>query len=192
MATEALIPRAIHAVPLVLDAVFRPNFNDDLVNQNPILSQSKLLAGSILSETQVLLGWLIDTRQLKLFITKEKTKRILIFFDHMEKDDQMEKEDLKLWMTIVDVITEGNMGRSTNSILPTMASILCISDACEHGIGGLIIINGIGFTWRFIIPDEWMHYFSINILEFVLVHHNVSSMYAHSSQAKDCYQSETA
>ena len=192
MATEALIPRAINAVPLVLDAVFRPNFNDDLVNQNPILSQSKLLAGSILSETQVLLGWLIDTRQLKLFITKEKTKRILIFFDHMEKDDQMEKEDLKLWMTIVDVITEGNMGRSTNSILPTMASILCISDACEHGIGGLIIINGIGFTWRFIIPDEWMHYFSINILEFVLVHHNVSSMYAHSSQAKDWYQSETA
>ena len=59
----------------------------------------------------------------------------------------MEKEDLKLWMTIVDVITEGNMGRSTNSILPTMASILCISDACEHGVGGLIIVNGIGFAW---------------------------------------------
>ena len=58
------------------------------------------------------------------------------------------------------------MGRSTNSILPTMASILCISDACEDGVGGLIIVNGIGFAWRFIIPDEWMHYFSINFLEF--------------------------
>ena len=70
----------------------------------------------------------------------------------------MELEDLILWMTIVDVIMEGNIGRSTNSILPTMASILCISDACEHGIGGLIIVNGIGFAWRFIIPDEWMHF----------------------------------
>ena len=42
------------------------------------MSQSKLLAEGILSETQVILGWLIDTRQLKLFITKEKAKRILI------------------------------------------------------------------------------------------------------------------
>ena len=213
-----MIPRAIHAVPLVLDAVFRPNFDDELVNRNPILSQSKLLAEGILSEIQVILGWLIDTRQLKIFITKEKAKRILIELkelikcaeDHAKIDkkllesivgklqdisfiipegkfflnqlryrlrvmkrkgdfrffDKMELEDLRLWMTIVDVITEGNMGRSTNSILPTMASILCISDACEHGVGGLIIVNGIGFAWRFIIPDEWMHYFSINFLEF--------------------------
>ena len=218
LAVEGLIPRAIHAVPLVLDAVFRPNFDDELVNRNPILSQSKLLAEGILSEIQVILGWLIDTRQLKIFITKEKAKRILIELKELIKCavnrtkinrkllesivgklqdisfiipegkfflnrlryrlrvmkrkgdfrffDQMELEDLKLWMTIVDVITEGNMGRSTNSILPTMASILCISDACEHGVGGLIIVNGIGFAWRFIIPDEWMHYFSINFLEF--------------------------
>ena len=218
LAQEGLILRAIHAVPLVLDAVFRPNFDDELVNRNPILSQVKLLAEGILSETQIILGWLIDTRQLKLFITKEKAKRILIelkdlikcaknrtkfkktllesvvgklqdisfiipegkFFLNrlryrlkvMERKgnfrffDEMELEDLILWMTIVDVITEGNIGRSTNSILPTMASILCISDACEHGIGGLIIVNGIGFAWRFIIPDEWMHYFSINFLEF--------------------------
>jgi hypothetical protein len=218
LAQEGLILRAIHAVPLVLDAVFRPNFDDELVNRNPILSQVKLLAEGILSETQIILGWLIDTRQLKLFIAKEKAKRILIelkdlikcgenrskfkknllesvigklqdisfiipegkFFLNrlryrlkvMERKgdfrffDEMELEDLRLWMTIVDVITEGNIGRSTNSILPTMASILCISDACEHGIGGLIIVNGIGFAWRFIIPDEWMHYFSINFLEF--------------------------
>ena len=42
------------------------------------MSQVKLLAEVILSETQVILVWLIDTRQLKLFITKEKAKRILI------------------------------------------------------------------------------------------------------------------
>ena len=37
-----------------------------------------------------------------------------------------------------------------------MALMLFISDACEHAVGGLIIVNGIGFTWQFIIPDEWM------------------------------------
>ena len=218
LAVEGLIPRAIHAVPLVLDSVFRPNFDDELVNRNPILSQTKLIAEGVLSETQVILGWLIDTRQLKVFITREKSRRILIELKELIKCaenctrinrdnlysmigklqdisfiipegkfflnrlryrlkvserkgrflyfDDMEKEDLKLWMTIVDIITVGNMGRSTNSILPTQASILCISDACEHGVGGLIIVNGIGFAWRFIIPDEWMHFFTINFLEF--------------------------
>ena len=183
LAVEGLIPRAIHAVPLVLDAVFRPNFDDKLVNWNPILSQSKLLAEGILSETQVILGWLIDTRQLKLFMTKEKAKRILIELKELIKCaenctiikrkllesivgklqdisfiipkgkfflnrlwyrlkvmnrkgdfrffDQMEKEDLKLWMTIVYVITEGNMGRSTNSILQFYASATLVNMALE-------------------------------------------------------------
>jgi len=76
--TEELIPRAIHAVPLVLDSVFRPNFEDELVNRNPILSQAILLAEGVLSETQVISGWLIDTRQLEIFITKETSRRILI------------------------------------------------------------------------------------------------------------------
>ena len=78
LATEELIPRAIHAVPLVLDSVFRPNFEDELVNRNPILSQAILLAEGVLSETQVISGWLIDTRQLEIFITKETSRRILI------------------------------------------------------------------------------------------------------------------
>ena len=51
----------------------------------------------------------------------------------------------------------------TRFYLPT--SILCNNDACEHGVGGLVIVNGIGFAWRFIIPDEWMHFFSINFLD---------------------------
>ncbi len=218
LANESLIMRAIHAVPLILDAVFRPNFENELVARNPILSQEKLLAEGILSETQVILGWLIDTRQLKLFITSQKSRRILIGLKNLIKYatdklpinrkslesmigklqdvafiipegkfflnrfryrlkvlprkgqfrffDKMEQEDLKLWMSIVDSITEGNVGRSTNSILPTHASILCISDACEHGVGGLIIVNGVGFAWRFTIPEKWMNYFSINFLEF--------------------------
>lgn len=218
LANESLILRAIHAVPLVLDSVFRPNFDNELVKRNPILSQEKLLAEGILSEVQVILGWLINTRKLKLFITSQKSRRILIglknLIKYAEKQlpvnrkglesmigqlqdiafiipegkfflnrlryrlkvlkwrnncrffDKMEKMDLVLWMSIVNSITEGNVGRSFNSILKTHASILCISDACEHGVGGLIIVNGVGFAWRFIIPEKWMHYFSINFLEF--------------------------
>ena len=54
LANESLIMRAIHAVPLVLDSVFRPNFENELVKRNAILSQEKLLAEGVLSEIQVI------------------------------------------------------------------------------------------------------------------------------------------
>ncbi len=219
LALPDLILRAIHAVPLVLDAVFRPNFVREFLNRNPILSQKKLWEEGILAERQVILGWLIDTRLMKLFITTQKAKRLLIDIKNMlvignaktvvprkalesligkltdisyiipegrfflnrlryrhkviprgrtfNRFDNMEIKDLNLWMTIVHNLTDGNIGRSTNAILETIACILVISDACEHGLGGLIIINGIAFAWRFELPMDLVGIFSINLLEFI-------------------------
>ena len=84
--------------------------------------------------------------------------------------DSMEKDDLKLWMTIVHNLSEGNIGRSTNSLLKTIALILTISDASQHGLGGLIIINGIAFAWRFELPHYLLGIFSINLLEFIVTY----------------------
>ena len=42
LATPALILREIHAVLLVLNAIFCPNFVTEILNRNPILSQNKL------------------------------------------------------------------------------------------------------------------------------------------------------
>ena len=81
--------------------------------------------------------------------------------------DSMENDDLKLWMTIVHNLSDGNIGRSTNSLLKKIASILTISDVSQHGLGGLIIINGIAFEWRFELPHYLLGIFSINLLEFI-------------------------
>ena len=73
-----LIYLAIHAIPLILDSIFRPNIPGEPMSRNPILSQKKLKGEGILSEQQVILGWLINTRMLKLVITKDKARQILI------------------------------------------------------------------------------------------------------------------
>ena len=80
----------------------------------------------------------------------------------------MEKEDLKLWMTIVHNLSDGNIGCSTNSLQKTIASILTTtSDTSQHGLGGLIIINRIAFVWRFELLHYLLGIFLINLLEFI-------------------------
>ena len=69
---------------------------------------------------------------------------------------------------MVDNLTDGGICRSTNAILDTMAAILVISDACLHGMGGFIIINGIAFAWRFSLPPNLMGISPLNLLEFIL------------------------
>ena len=81
--------------------------------------------------------------------------------------DSMEKDDLKLWITIIHNHLDGNIGRSTNPLLKTIASILTIRDASQHGLEGLIIINRIPFVWRFELPHYLLGIFSINLLEFI-------------------------
>ena len=76
--SNCLIKKSIYAVPLVLDVIFRQNFIQNYLDSNPILSQTKLWAEGILSYKQIILGWLMDTRSIKLIITKDKVKQILI------------------------------------------------------------------------------------------------------------------
>ena len=80
-----LIYRAIHAIPLILDSIFRPNLPGEPMSRNPILSQKRLKEEGILSGQQVILGWLINTRMLKLFVTKDKACQILIELKDMVK-----------------------------------------------------------------------------------------------------------
>ena len=76
-------------------------------------------------------------------------------------------EDLRLWIVRLESLKEGNIGRSFNHILRTIPEILCISDACETGMGGYFIIGNHTFAWRFKLPQELRGIFSINLLEFL-------------------------
>ena len=219
LALPHLIQKAIHAIPLVLDAIFRPNTDEEQHQRNPILNEKKTLAEGILSDCREILGWIINTQNLKVYIPAGKAemiKRELITllrmainripvdkqllasvigkltsvsficpegkfflnrlryrlkvaprFKGFQFFDRMETEDLDFWIKIITDLSEGHTGRSTNSILHTVPFILTISDACLHGLGGLITVNGIAFAWRFTIPDEWVGILHSNLLEFI-------------------------
>ena len=222
LVTPTLIWRVIYTVPLILDAIFCPNFITEVLNQNPILSQKKLWEEGILAERQIILGWLIDTRRMKLFLTKQKAMQLLIEIKNMvviakaktvvprkalesligkltdisyiipegrfflkiiprgqtfNRFDGMELKDLSLWLSIVQNLTDGNIGRSTNAILETIACVLIINDTYEHGLGGLIIINSIMFPWHFKIPAELNGIFLINLHKFIASYWRIRQVY---------------
>jgi hypothetical protein len=73
------IPARIkHAVPLILDTLFRPARPEECGNRDPIINMTKHQAEGRLEESKVILGWLINTRRLTVLLTKEKAADWLI------------------------------------------------------------------------------------------------------------------
>ena len=64
--------RATHAVPLALDVLFRPLDKSDPTPRDEVRSLKKHQVEGHLSERQVVLGWLIDTRLHRVFLEPEK------------------------------------------------------------------------------------------------------------------------
>jgi hypothetical protein len=79
----------------------------------------------------------------------------------------MEGRDIAFWIDATKTLSEGNVGRSFNSILNTLPSILAFSDACEIGLGGFFLIGENAFAWRFELPDDLHGVFTLNLLEFI-------------------------
>ena len=72
---EGDIPlRLAHSVPLVLYSIFRPTNEADADPRNPIINFTKHAAEGKLEERKVVLGWLIDSRRFRVFLTPEKSK----------------------------------------------------------------------------------------------------------------------
>jgi hypothetical protein len=70
--------RLKHSVPLALEAFFRPIDSRDATPRKEIISITKHLAEGTLSERKVVLGWLIDSRRLRVFLPEEKANDWLI------------------------------------------------------------------------------------------------------------------
>ena len=75
---------------------------------------------------------------------------------------QSAHDDLHLWLKIIHCVSR--KGVNINNITFTEPTEICISDACEHGIGGY---NMSGKAWRFQLPKEMIGTLSINLLEFI-------------------------
>jgi hypothetical protein len=64
--------RIRHAVPLVLETIFRVKDSNDATIRDPIINLTKHQAEGKLEVRKIVLGWLIDTHQFKVFLTKDK------------------------------------------------------------------------------------------------------------------------
>lgn len=75
--------KAMNAIPLILDSLFRPINSNEPVARNPILRVAKLLAEGGMEETKTILGWIVDTRSLNLNLLSVKLKVLTLKIDSM-------------------------------------------------------------------------------------------------------------
>ena len=73
--SEDMHLRGIHTVPLLCYTPFRPVHKDEPVTRTDIIGTDKLIAEGNLSERKTFLGWIIDTRQLRIFLPKLKAMK---------------------------------------------------------------------------------------------------------------------
>ena len=83
--SDNTLQRAKHAVPLILDCLFRPTFNQDSnhLERVPLLAPDKLIAEGGLTECKTILGWHVDTANLRIKIPMSKAKRYLNDIDNL-------------------------------------------------------------------------------------------------------------
>ena len=73
-----------------------------------------------------------------------------------------EVRDLKLWLIMLSHMS--NKGVQIDHITLSVPEVICYSDACEFGMGGLLE-SGVG--WRLQLPPNLVGKFSLNVLEFI-------------------------
>ena len=89
--SDNTLQKAKHAVPLILDSLFRPTFKQDSnhLERAPLLAPDKLTAEGGLTECKTILGWHVDTANLRIRIPMSKAKRYLNDIDTLlQKSEQ--------------------------------------------------------------------------------------------------------
>ncbi|GKY93515.1 hypothetical protein MPSEU_000318900 [Mayamaea pseudoterrestris] len=70
--SDDAVLRGAHAIPLMLDVMGRPLRADEPLPRNALIAVSKLIAEGCLTETQVILGWEVDSRTLIIRLPQDK------------------------------------------------------------------------------------------------------------------------
>ena len=87
--------RITQSVPLTLEAIFREISPEDKQERNPIINMAKHKAEGRLEESKVILGWKINTRTFRVYLTLEKTLEWLGDMEKMMKSTYTTKEELE-------------------------------------------------------------------------------------------------
>lgn len=93
--TNRLIQRGIHVIPLILYILFRPVHEDEPISRSDILSKAKLIAEGMLAERKTFLGWIIDSRQMRVFLPKLKTLRWINEIDSILSSERVKSKQLE-------------------------------------------------------------------------------------------------
>ena len=70
-----LLKRGVHVMPLVCLILFRPVHINEPILRTDILSKAKLIAEGALAERKTFLGWIIDSRRMRVYLPQLKTLR---------------------------------------------------------------------------------------------------------------------
>jgi len=204
------VKKSQEAPPLIINSIFRPIDKDDPISRDDNISAKKLAGEGQPSEKKVMLGWQIDTRQMRIFLPMDKAvdwstnissilknntvnqkqmetlvgrlnhvghilpmgryflNRLRHLMARCEKygKQQMQKwerEDLVFWLELLEHAS--NTGVSTNNLTYTEVTTNLVTDACEHGLGGLNLSTG--KAWRYKLPSWMTACCHINLLEFL-------------------------
>ena len=85
-----------------------------------------------------------------------------------QKLAQAELDDFHLWIEFLEHSATTRI--SINNITYTTPDISCISDACEHGIGGF---TNTGLAYSIALPPEYLGFFHIILLEFLAAYFTI-------------------
>ena len=85
LSSKEFVFRVFHAVPLILHCLFRPSSPDEAVDRPPILGRAKLLAEGTLKESQRILGWVVNTNSMRVFLPDDKAQLITMLLDDFIK-----------------------------------------------------------------------------------------------------------
>jgi hypothetical protein len=123
-----------------------------------LISQKKFLAEASFEETKIVLGWVLNTRQLTIHLPKNKTIPMMHhFLSHLRSlriaNEQANNKIICIMGTILDDLSLcikflrwAVDSISLNLISFCQLSLFYQSDACPTGLGGYNIYSG--RTWR--------------------------------------------
>ena len=95
LAMESLILRAVHAIPLMCYILFRPVHKSEPLERSDIIGTAKLIAEGGLSEVKTFLGWIIDTRRMRVSLPKLKALKWINEIDQVLETDKVNAKTLE-------------------------------------------------------------------------------------------------
>ena len=90
-----LVTRGSQAIPLMCHTIFRPVHKNEPLPRTNILSKAKLIAEGMPSEQKTFLGWIIDTRRMRISLPKLKAFRWISEIDNLLTSKKSKHKDLE-------------------------------------------------------------------------------------------------